>query len=448
MEHKVDSVEEPRALRVAMLGCGVVGSQVARLIIEQADDLASRIGARLELVGIAVGNPTRERPGLDPALFFGDAEALVSRDDLDIVIEVVGGIDPVRDWVATALEGGASVITANKALIAAHGAELTEIARLRGVDLYYEAAVAGAIPIIRPLRESLVGDEITRVMGIVNGTTNYILDQMTTTGAEFADALGEAQDLGYAEADPTADVEGHDAAAKAAILASLAFHTDITSDQVASQGISQLTSRDISSAAGLNMVIKLLAVAELTPADQVSVRVNPVMLPTAHPLASIKGAYNAVFVESREAGRLMFMGPGAGGAPTASAVMGDLVTAARNRVRGVAGAAPTAYTRRSVADPGGTESRYHLRFVVLDEPGVLARAADVFARHAVSIATVHQAATSSENGTPYAELEVLTHLTRESTVQACVAELTAQDFIGDREDGAGKVRLLRVEASS
>lgn len=431
---------EKRTLKVAMLGCGTVGSQVARLILEQGDALESRIGARLELVGIAVGNPNKERPGLDPSLFFGDAAGLVARDDLDIVIEVIGGIDPVREWTLSALEHGASVVTANKALLATHGAELTQTAEEAGVDLYFEAAVAGAIPIIRPLRGSLVGDEITRVMGIVNGTTNYILDQMTTTGADFADALGEAQDLGYAEADPTADVEGHDAAAKAAILASLAFHTRVEMGQVACEGITNVTAQDVKAAEALGLVIKLLAVCELTEDDEVSVRVHPVMLPQSHPLASISGAYNAIFVESREAGRLMFMGPGAGGAPTASAVMGDLVTVARNRVRGTSGPAPSTYTERKVADMGRTSCLYYLRFEVVDEPGVLAQAATVFSDHEVSLKTVGQKTAEGADGHPIATLEVLTHISTEEVIQRCVAELTEAPFV------RGEVTLLRVEA--
>ena len=318
-------------LNVAMLGCGTVGSQVARMITQQGEDLTARTGAHLNLVAIAVNDATKPRPGLDPSLFTDDAAALVAREDLDIVIEVIGGVENTRDLVSTALRKGDSVVTANKALLAAHGGELTEIAHQTGADLYYEAAVAGAIPILRPLRESLVGDEITLVMGIVNGTTNYILDQMTTTGADFGDALAQAQALGYAEADPTADIEGHDAAAKAAILASLAFHTRVSGDQVYCEGISHLTAADIEAVGRLGFVLKLLAVAQLTENDQVSVRVHPVILPHSHPLASVGDAYNAIFVESREAGRLMFMGPGAGGAPTASAVMGDLVTVARNR---------------------------------------------------------------------------------------------------------------------
>ena len=429
-------------LKVALLGCGTVGSQVARLIIQQGDDLTARTGAPLELVGIAVRDAGKERPGIDPALFTQDAAALVARDDVDIVIELIGGVEGTRELVAAALARGASVVTANKALLATHGGELTEIAERTGADLYYEAAVAGAIPILRPLRESLVGDEITLVMGIVNGTTNYILDQMTTTGADFDDALQQAQDLGYAEADPTADIEGHDAAAKAAILASLAFHTRVRGDQVYCEGISHLTAEDIEAVTRLGFVLKLLAVAQLTDADQVSVRVHPVILPAQHPLSSIHGAYNAIFVESRHAGRLMFMGPGAGGAPTASAVMGDLVTVARNRKRGVSGHSPTDYTARTVAPMGETECSFYLRFEVEDKPGVLAQAATVFSRRGISLQTVTQIArleTSEGHEVALATLGITTHETQEQTIQECVRELRAEPFLH------GEVRLLRVE---
>ena len=429
-------------LNVAMLGCGTVGSQVARMITQQGEDLTARTGAHLNLVAIAVNDATKPRPGLDQSLFTDDAAALVAREDLDIVIEVIGGVENTRELVSTALRKGDSVVTANKALLAAHGGELTEIAHQTGADLYYEAAVAGAIPILRPLRESLVGDEITLVMGIVNGTTNYILDQMTTTGADFGDALAQAQALGYAEADPTADIEGHDAAAKAAILASLAFHTRVSGDQVYCEGISHLTAADIEAVGRLGFVLKLLAVAQLTENDQVSVRVHPVILPHSHPLASVGDAYNAIFVESREAGRLMFMGPGAGGAPTASAVMGDLVTVARNRKRGVAGPSPSDYTARTVAPMGDTVCPYYLRFEVQDKPGVLAQAAGVFAHHGVSLQTVSQiAAGTGADGEEVAAatLGIMTHETSERIIQACVAELEAEPFL------RGKVRLLRVE---
>ena len=350
-------------LRVAMLGCGVVGSEVARLIIEQAADLRARIGRPLELVGIAVRRDDLDRPGIDPELFTTDAEALVTRDDVDLVIELIGGIEPARSLILAALRHGVSVVTANKALLAEDGGTLFEAAQRGGADLYFEAAVAGAIPIIRPLRESLVGDEITSVIGIVNGTTNYILDRMDIAGIGFTEALTEAQALGYAEADPTADVEGFDAAAKAAILASLAFHTRVTGADVYREGITGITSADIASAHEIGCVVKLLAICQLSPQvagageRRVSVRVHPAMIPRSHPLAGVGDAYNAVFVESLSAGRLMFYGPGAGGSPTASAVLGDLVTVARNRLRGAVGPGESSYAARPVSEIGSVLTR-------------------------------------------------------------------------------------------
>src|ERR671910_797560 len=297
-------------LRVALLGCGTVGSEVARLLTEQAPDLRARAGRPLELVGIAVRRQNRLRPGLDPSLFTTHAETLVARDDVDLVVEVIGGIEPARSLILAALQRGASVVTANKALLAEDGATLFAAAEQAGADLYFEASVAGAIPIIRPLRESLVGDEITSVIGIVNGTTNFILDKMDSDGAGFAEALAEAQELGYAEADPTADVEGFDAAAKAAILASLAFHSRVTAADVYREGISEVTAADVASARDMGSVVKLLAICELRPGpdghDQVAARVHPAMIPRSHPLASVREAYNAVFVESEAAGQLMF----------------------------------------------------------------------------------------------------------------------------------------------
>src|SRR6476646_6883366 len=351
-------------LRVALLGCGTVGSEVARLIIDSAADLHARIGRPLELVGIAVRRLNRPRAGIDAQLFTTDAEALVTREDVDLVIEVIGGIEPARSLILAAMRHGASVVTANKELLAADGAALFEAAEQAGADLYFEAAVAGAIPIIRPLRESLVGDEITSVIGIVNGTTNFILDKMDVGGAGFSETLAEAQDLGYAEADPTADIEGFDAAAKAAILASLAFHTRVTCADVYREGITEVTSSDIASARDIGCVVKLLAICQLSPPDgdrerTVSVRVHPAMIPRSHPLAGVGGAYNAVLV--------------------------DLVTVARNRVRGAVGPGESSYAARPVADIGGVLTRYHLSLAVADVAGELARIAHVFAEHDVSI---------------------------------------------------------------
>jgi homoserine dehydrogenase len=426
-------------LRVALLGCGVVGSEVARLLTEQAVDLQARVGRPLELVGIAVRRLNRTRPGIDPALFTTDAEALVGRTDIDLVIEVIGGIEPARSLILTALGHGASVVTANKALLAEDGATLFAHAERAGADLYFEASVAGAIPIIRPLRESLVGDEITSVTGIVNGTTNFILDKMDSEGAGFSDTLAEAQDLGYAEADPTADVEGFDAAAKAAILASLAFHTRVTAADVYREGITEVTSSDIASAKAIGCVVKLLAICQLSEVARgageqdggegdrsVSVRVHPAMIPRSHPLAGVGGAYNAVFVESRSAGRLMFYGPGAGGSPTASAVLGDLVTVARNRVRGAVGPGESSYAARPVAAIGSVMTRYHLSLEVADVAGVLARIAQVFAEHDVSIQTVRQNGRGED-----AQLVVVTHRASDAALSATVASLRGLDVVRD-----------------
>ena len=430
-------VNGDKPVKVALLGCGNVGSQVARLLLESPDDLAARVGAPVHLVGIGVRHPDAERPGIDPALFTKDSEGLV-RSGIDVVIEVVGGIEPAKSLLLAAFASGASVVTANKALLAAHGQELYAAAERAGVDLYFEAAVAGAIPIIRPLRESLVGDEITTVMGIVNGTTNFILDKMTTDRISFSEALAEAQELGYAEADPTADVEGYDAAAKASILASLAFHTEIAGADVHREGITTITVEDIEAARAQGYVIKLLAVATLSgeQEDSVSVRVHPTMLPESHPLASVRGAYNAVFVESRNAGRLMFLGPGAGGSPTASAVMGDLVTIARNRVRGTHGPAMSTYRRYGIAPIEDAMTSYYLAMQVKDEPGVLAKIASVFAKHEVSILAVRQ--TIDEDG--HARLGIMTHIARDAEFTDTVSEIRTMTSAV-----SGRIRVIRVE---
>lgn len=425
------------AIRVALLGCGVVGSQVARIILEDHDDITARVGREVELVGIGVRHPASERPGIPAGLLTGDVAALAT--SADVVIEVIGGIEPARTLILDAIASGASVVTANKALLAAHGPELYAAADEAGVDLYFEAAVAGAIPIVRPLRESLVGDEITTVMGIVNGTTNFVLDKMTTESVSFSEALAEAQDLGFAEADPTADVEGYDAAAKASIIASLAFHTEVSGSQVHREGITTITPDDVAAAAELDHVVKLLAVATLTDdgTDRVSVRVHPAMVPRTHPLAAVGGAYNAIFVESRNAGRLMFLGPGAGGAPTASAVMGDLVTVARNRVRGGRGPAMNSYTHRTVAPIQDATTSYYVSLVVKDEPGVLAKVASVFAAHQVSILAVRQQQLPDAGGT--AMLGIMTHSARDAEVQDTLSELRTM-----ASAVVGRIRQMRV----
>jgi homoserine dehydrogenase len=407
-----------KPLNVAVLGCGVVGSQVVRLLTEQAGDLEARIGAPVCLVGVGVRRIDAPRDVEVPAgLLTTDSAALVARDDLDVVVEVIGGIEPARTLILSALENGASVVTANKALLADDGPTLFEAAEKAGRDLYYEAAVAGAIPILRPLRESLAGDRVTRVLGIVNGTTNFILDKMDSTGAGFEEALEEAQDLGYAEADPTADVEGFDAAAKAAILASLAFHTRVTAADVHREGITDVTAADIASAAQMGSVVKLLAIAELVD-DGVSVRVHPAMIPRSHPLASVREAFNAVFVESDAAGQLMFYGPGAGGAPTASAVLGDLVTVARNRLSETRGAGESAYADRVVLPMGETRTRYHVAIDVDDRAGVLAEIATAFAQEDVSIQTLRQEGRGAD-----AQLVVMSHDATDAQLSRTVERL-------------------------
>jgi homoserine dehydrogenase len=412
-----------KPLNVAVLGCGSVGSQVVRLLTEQAGDLAARVGAPVELVGVAVRRIDAPREVDVPAgLLTTDAAGLVARDDVDLVVEVIGGIEPARSLILAALEGGASVVTANKALLAEDGPTLFEAADKAGRDLYYEAAVAGAIPILRPLRESLAGDRVTRVLGIVNGTTNFILDKMDTTGAGFEEALEEAQDLGYAEADPTADVEGFDAAAKAAILASLAFHTRVTAADVHREGITDVTAADIASAREMGSVVKLLAIAELADGPRgdagVSVRVHPAMIPRSHPLASVREAFNAVFVESEAAGQLMFYGPGAGGAPTASAVLGDLVTVARNRLDETRGPGESSYADRVVLPMGETRTRYHIAIDVDDRAGVLAEIATAFAEEDVSIQTLRQEGRGAD-----AQLVVVSHDATDAQLAATVERL-------------------------
>jgi homoserine dehydrogenase len=408
-----------RTLKIALLGCGNVGSQVARLLREEADELAVRIGARLELAGIAVRRLAHPRPGIDPALLTTDAMELATRPDIDIVVEVVGGIEPARSVLLAAMKNGKSVVTANKALLAEYGEEIHAASRAFGADLYYEAAVAGAIPLLRPLRESLAGDTVHRVLGIVNGTTNFILDRMDSAGSDFSESLEEAQALGYAEPDPTADVEGFDAAAKAAILASLAFHTRVTAADVYREGITEVSAADIASAKLLGRTVKLLAICERS-GDGVAVRVHPAMIPRSHPLAAVGGAYNAVFVEAKSAGQLMFYGAGAGGTPTASAVLGDLVAVARNRVAGTRGPEPSTYAELPVLPMGDTLTRYHVSLDVADRPGVLAPVAEAFARHGVSIQAVRQTSRGTE-----ALLIIVTHVARDAALATTVSELQA-----------------------
>lgn len=424
-----------RPIRVALLGAGSVGSQVARLLLENKDELARRVGAQLELSGIAVRNIGAKRDAeLPKELFTEDAESLIIASD--IVIELIGGIEPAKSWITLALNSGADVITANKALIAAHGSELTSLAQQLGAQLYYEAAVGGAIPIIRPLRESLAGDKINRVMGIVNGTTNYILDQMESTGADFADALKEAQDLGYAEADPTADVEAYDAASKAAILASLAFHSEVPVADVYREGITSVSAMQIETARQAGYSVKLLAICERVTngEDGLVVRVHPTLIPLDHPLAAVRGAYNAVFVEAESAGRLMFYGAGAGGPQTASAVLGDLVSAAKRHLAGGPGLGDSTHADLKVLPVQRVRTRFQITLEVKDQPGVLASVASEFASHGVSVETVAQSAANDA-----ALLTIMTHMAAEGDLEQLVESLSRNDSV-DKVDS-----VIRVE---
>jgi homoserine dehydrogenase len=430
-------------VRVALLGCGVVGTEVARNLTTHSEELAQRVGAPLELAGIAVRRAGRTRGlDVDPELFTTDAAGLVK--DADVVVEVIGGIEPARSLILEAMAAGASVVTANKALLAEDGPALYEAAGRHGVDLYFEAAVAGAIPLLRPLRESLAGDRVGRVLGIVNGTTNYVLDKMHTTGMGFAEAVEQAQALGYAEADPTADLEGFDAAAKAAILASLAFHTRVRAADVHREGITAVTAADVASARAMNAVVKLLAICERATradgAETVSVRVHPAMIPAAHPLAGVGDAYNAVFVEAEAAGELMFYGRGAGGQPTASAVLGDLVGVARNKVGGGRGPGESSYADLPVRPMGEVSTRYHVSLDVEDRPGVLAQIAAAFAEHEVSIETVRQQVrTRGSRPADRAALVIVTHRAPDAALSATVDALAALEIVAAVES------VMRVE---
>ena len=407
-----------RSLTVALLGGGTVGAQVARLIASSAADLEQRVGAALVLTAVAVREPGKVREGVPAELISGDAMA-VATSGVDIVVELIGGIEPARSLILAAMAAGSSVVTANKALLAADGATLHEAAAKYGVDLYFEASVAGAIPLLRPLRESLAGDRVTKVMGIVNGTTNFMLSKMDEEGADYDEVFAEAAELGYLEADPSLDVDGHDAAAKAAILAELAFHTKVTLDDVYCEGISKVTSADIRAAQQMGFVIKLLAVAEIKGDNEgVIVRVHPSMVPRDHPLASVRGAFNAVFIEAESAGQMMFYGRGAGGAPTASAVLGDVVAAARNRLTGGRGPGQSTYSKLVPLPIGDAMTRYYVNLDVADRPGVLAGIAAAFANNGVSIQVVRQDGHGDEAG-----LLVRTHLARDADLRATVDQL-------------------------
>ena len=427
----------PTTVRVGLLGCGNVGAALVQLLDEEGDAIANRTGVRLVVQRVAVRNVSRERPvELDEGVLTHDAASVVEDPDIDVVVEVIGGIEPARELTLRAIKAGKPVISANKELLANVGTEIFAAAEHAGVDVLFEAAVAGAIPLIRPLRESLAGEPISRVMGIVNGTTNYILTRMTEAGADYSDALAEAQSLGYAERDPTADVEGFDAGAKAAIIATIAFGTRVVAGDVYHEGIASITQTDIAFADRLGYVIKLLAIAEAEPTDDgsvsVAVRVHPTMIPKEHPLASVRESFNAVFVEGSAVGELMFYGRGAGGRPTASAVLGDLIDASVNLTRG-SSAAFGALRDARILPIDDVHSRYYLNLEVADRPGVLAQVAGVFGEHGVSIRSMEQEGLDDE-----ARLIFITHDARESDVQATLHDLRQLDAV----DRVGS--LLRV----
>lgn len=410
---------------VGMLGFGVVGSGVAALLSEHADELETRVGARVRLGPVAVRDLGRDR-ALAGVELTTDPSVVIDHPGVSIVVEVMGGVEPARELICAALSSGKSVVTANKELMASHGAELLDLARSKGVRLEYEAAVAGGIPIIKPMRESLAGDRVQKVLGILNGTTNYILTRMTEEGMSFDDALVQAQELGYAEKpDPSADVDGHDSAAKAAILASLAFDSTIVSDDVYREGIRGITATDISYAKRLGYTIKLLAIAERVD-DQIGVRVHPALIPIAHPLASVRASFNAVFVEADAVGELMFYGPGAGSRPTASAVVGDIVTAARARQANERPLPPMGSGPPVIRSFDDVAVQYCILLNVADQSGVLASVASVFGEYCVSIKTVLQ-----EGRADSAQLLLITHAAREGDVRATLQALRAIPTVRD-----------------
>jgi homoserine dehydrogenase len=416
--------ERSKVIRIGVLGCGNVGAPLVQLIEAQAPAIEARTGLRLEVATVAVRNLSKDRGiPLPEGLLTRDAHAVVSDPSIDVVVEVIGGIEPARELITTALANGKPVVTGNKELLANVGTELFAAADAAGVDLLFEASVAGGIPLMRALRESLRGEPITRVMGIVNGTTNFILTKMSEEGAEYMAALTEAQALGYAERDPTADVEGFDAGAKTAIIATIAFGAKVVAGDVYHEGISRITAADIAVARRLGYVVKLLGIAEQLPTGEVAVRVHPAMVPVTHPLASVRESYNAVFVEGRAVGSLMFYGRGAGGSPTASAVLGDVIDAAVNLSKGTHGAIGT-FGKAVTLPIDETSAEYLLSLDVADKPGVLHAVTGVFARHGVSIRAAEQ-----EGNAPDARLVFITHEAKESAVQATMRELRELDVV-------------------
>jgi homoserine dehydrogenase len=413
-----------RPVRVGLLGCGHVGGPLVTLVQRNADLISARAGVAVEIGRIAVHNLSKERDVDVPAdVFTNDAEAVVNDPNVDVVVELIGGIEPARSLILAALKSGKPVVTGNKELLANVGKELFEAAEAAGVDLLFEASVAGGIPLMRPLRESLAGERISRVMGIVNGTTNFILTRMTEEGSAFAEALAEAQELGYAERDPTADIEGYDAAAKAAIIASIAFNANVVAGDVYREGITEITQDDIHAAADLGYVVKLLAVAE-ERGGAIGVRVHPAMVPKDHPLATVRGSYNAVFIEGEAVGQLMLLGRGAGGGPTASAVLGDLIDAVRNLHSGARGATLGTLTRKPIRPIDDIESQFYVTLDAVDRPGVLATIAGLFGDHHVSIQSMQQQGHGDE-----ARLIFVTHLAREAGLRATITDVRDLEIV-------------------
>jgi homoserine dehydrogenase len=424
-----------RTLRVGLLGCGTVGTAVTRLLHDHREDIARRAGCRLEVSKVAVRDPSKRRDvPVHPSAFTADPMEVVDDPDVDIVCELMGGSEPAGSLILAAFDRDKPVVTANKELLSTRGRELFDASDTKGLDLYFEAAVGGGIPLVRPLKESLTGERLTSIIGIVNGTTNYVLTRMSEDGMSFAEALGEAQRLGYAEADPTADVDGHDAAAKCAILASIAFNARFVAGDVYREGIGTVTTEDIEFARRLGYVVKLLAIAELHE-ERVAARVHPAMIPSGHPLAAVRDAFNGVFVEGPNVGELMFYGRGAGGEPTATAVVGDLVTVARNLLAGARGVGCTCFLERTVRPMSEMEGQYYILLRVEDRPGVLAEIARVFGRNDVSIKSVWQEGTGAD-----AQLVFITHRAREGSFQQAVTELGGVRAVEEVRS------ILRVEA--
>ncbi|MGH2581118.1 MAG: homoserine dehydrogenase [Actinomycetota bacterium] len=424
-----------RTLRVGLLGCGTVGIAVTRLLHDHREDIARRAGCRLEVSKVAVRDPSKRRDvPVHPSAFTADPMEVVDDPDIDIVCELMGGSEPAGSLILAAFDRDKPVVTANKELLSTRGRELFDASDAKGLDLYFEAAVGGGIPLVRPLKESLTGERLTSIIGIVNGTTNYVLNRMSEDRMSFAEALGEAQRLGYAEADPTADVDGHDAAAKCAILASIAFNARVVAGDVYREGIGTVTTEDIEFARRLGYVVKLLAIAELHE-ERVAARVHPAMIPSGHPLAAVRDAFNGVFVEGPNVGELMFYGRGAGGEPTATAVVGDLVTVARNLLAGARGVGCTCFLERTVRPMSEMEGQYYILLRVEDRPGVLAEIASVFGRNDVSIKSVWQEGTGAD-----AQLVFITHRAREGSFQQAVTELGSVRAVEEVRS------ILRVEA--